>query len=70
MMADIPKDRIKPGPPLTSVGVDIFGPWEVLTRRTRGGAANIERWGLMFTCLTSIEQLILKLLMKRQALHF
>ncbi|XP_048769833.2 uncharacterized protein LOC125676004 [Ostrea edulis] len=53
MMADVPEDRITPGPPFTSVGVDVFGSWEVSTRRTRGGAANSKRWGLMFTCLTS-----------------
>jgi hypothetical protein len=52
-MAYVPKDRITPVPPFTSVGVYVFGPWEVLTRRTRGGAANSKRWGLMFTCLTS-----------------
>ncbi|XP_056009145.1 uncharacterized protein LOC125668071 [Ostrea edulis] len=40
MMADVPEDRITPGPPFTSVGVDVFGPWEVSTHRTRGGAAN------------------------------
>lgn len=53
MMADLPEDRITPGPAFTSVGIDVFGPWEVCTRRTRGGAANSKRWGLMFTCLTS-----------------
>ena len=52
-MADLPQDRITPGPPFTSVGVDAFGPWQVLTRRTRGGAAHSKRWGILFTCLTT-----------------
>lgn len=36
-MADLPEDRLTPGPPFSSVGVDSFGPWEVL----------------MFSCLSS-----------------
>ncbi|XP_062620904.1 uncharacterized protein LOC134282517 [Saccostrea cucullata] len=53
-MSDLPEDRIEPGqPPFTSVGVDIFGPWEVLTRRTRGGSANSKRWAALFTCLVT-----------------
>ena len=52
-MADLPQDRITPGPPFTSVGVDAFGPWQVLTRRTRGGAAHSKRWGILFTCMTT-----------------
>lgn len=45
MMSDLPEDRIIPGSAFTSVGIDVFG--------TRGGVANSQRWGLMFTCLTS-----------------
>lgn len=52
-MADLPPDRTETGPPFTNVGFDVFGPWTVLTRRTRGGAANPKRWGLVLTCLTS-----------------
>lgn len=52
-MADLPADRLEVGAPFTNVGFDVFGPWEVHTRKTRGGAANSKRWGLVFTCLTS-----------------
>lgn len=40
-------------PPFSSVGVDMFGPWEVITRRTRVGSANSKRWAAMFTCLVT-----------------
>lgn len=53
IMADLPDDRMTPGPDFTSFGIDVFGPWEVSTCRTREGAANSERWGQMFNCLTS-----------------
>jgi hypothetical protein len=33
-MADLPEDRLTPGPPFSAVGVDTFGPWNVITRRT------------------------------------
>ena len=52
-MADLPSDRVKIGAPFTSVGVDVFGPWSVVTRRTRGGQANSKRWAVLFTCLTT-----------------
>ena len=52
-MADLPPDRMEAAPPFTNVGFDVFGPWAVQTRRTRGGAANSKRWGLVFTCLAS-----------------
>ena len=52
-MADLPADRLQPGPPFTSVGVDTFGPWNVVTCRTRGGQANSKRWAILFTCLTT-----------------
>ena len=32
--------------------MDVFGPWQVITRKTRGGAANSKRWAVIFTCLT------------------
>ena len=52
-MGDLPSDRIEPSPPFTYVGVDVFGPWQVCTRRTRGGSANSKRWAVLFTCLVS-----------------
>ena len=52
VMSDLPADRLLPGPPFTNVGVDTFGPWTVVTRRTRGGQAQGKRWAIMFTCLT------------------
>ena len=50
-MADLPSDRAEVGPPFTNVGFDVFGPWTVQTRKTRGGVANAKRWGLVFSCL-------------------
>ncbi|XP_069129286.1 uncharacterized protein [Argopecten irradians] len=52
-MADLPQDRLTPGPPFTAVGIDTFGPWSVVTRKTRGGSANSKRWAILFTCLTT-----------------
>ena len=52
-MGNLPECRIKPSPLFTYVGVDVFGPWEVTTRKTRGGSANSKRWAVLFTCLTS-----------------
>lgn len=52
-MADLLEDRLKEAPPFSYVGLDVFGPWSVVTRRTRGGSANSKRWGVLFTCLVS-----------------
>ena len=52
-MADLPSERSVTCSPFTNVGYDVFGPWTVHTRKTRGGAANSKRWGLVFTCLSS-----------------
>ncbi|XP_026071297.1 uncharacterized protein LOC113051618 [Carassius auratus] len=51
-MADLPPDRLATDPPFTYVGLDVFGPWMVASRRTRGGLANSKRWVLIFTCLS------------------
>lgn len=52
-MADLPEERTSPSPPFTYVGFDVFGPWQICTRKLRGGVANSKRWGLLFTCLDS-----------------
>ncbi|XP_068127969.1 uncharacterized protein [Hyperolius riggenbachi] len=52
-MAELPKDRVVAEPPFTNVGLDVFGPWSVLTRRTRGGSADSKRWAVLFTCLST-----------------
>lgn len=50
-MADLPADRLEQAPPFTYVGVDVFGPWLIVTRHTRGGQANSKRWAVLFICL-------------------
>ena len=51
-MANLPADRLSIEPPFTNVGLDVFGPWCVLTRQTRGGHSNNKRWAVVFTCLS------------------
>jgi hypothetical protein len=50
-MANLTPDRQETPPPFTSVGFDLFGPWQIRTRRLRGAAANAKGWGSVFTCL-------------------
>ncbi|XP_029564276.1 uncharacterized protein LOC115159007 [Salmo trutta] len=52
-MADLPANRLTSEPPFTSVGLDVFGPWNVITRRTRGGSADFKRWAVLFTCMST-----------------
>ncbi|KAI2644797.1 Paraneoplastic antigen-like protein 5 [Labeo rohita] len=52
-MADLPSERLKVCPPFTYVGLDVFGPWSVTSRRTRGGQAENKRWAIMFCCMSS-----------------
>ncbi|XP_024118967.1 uncharacterized protein LOC112140289 [Oryzias melastigma] len=52
-MADLPVERLQVCPPFTYVGLDVFGPWMVASRRTRGGHAENKRWAIMFSCLSS-----------------
>nr|XP_054592946.1 uncharacterized protein LOC129159777 [Nothobranchius furzeri] len=53
LMADLPPERLKTCPPFTYVGLDVFGPWSITTRRTRGGVAESKRWAIMFSCMSS-----------------
>ncbi|XP_069134244.1 uncharacterized protein [Argopecten irradians] len=50
-MADLPPERLDLSPPFTYVGIDVFGPWTVITRKTRGGQAHSKRWAVILTCL-------------------
>ena len=52
-MADLPSDRLSMEPPFTHVGIDVFGPWAISARRTRGGHADSKRWAVLFTCLST-----------------
>lgn len=52
-MAELPEDRLSPGPPFTYVGVDVFDPWSITARKTRGSHVTQKRWAVLFTCLTS-----------------
>ncbi|XP_035984676.1 uncharacterized protein LOC118558276 [Fundulus heteroclitus] len=51
-MANLPADRLSTDPPFSSVGLDVFGPWNVSSRRTRGGFAQSKRWAVIFTCMS------------------
>ena len=51
-MADLPSERLTPAPPFRYVGLDVFEPCQVVTRRTGGGVAKNKRWAVIFTCLT------------------
>ncbi|XP_036007852.1 uncharacterized protein LOC118567265 [Fundulus heteroclitus] len=53
IMADLPAERLQTDPPFSYVGLDVFGPWEVSTRRTKGGQANSKRWAVLFTCMST-----------------
>ena len=52
-MADLNVDLKEIHPPFTSVGMDVFGPWQIQVKKLRGSAANAKRWGLVFTCLST-----------------
>ncbi|XP_071368507.1 uncharacterized protein [Centroberyx affinis] len=52
-MSDLPVDRLTQAPPFRHVGLDVFGPWDVCARRTRGGLSEAKRWAVMFTCLVT-----------------
>lgn len=50
-MGDLPVERLDPAPPFVYIGIDVFGPWSVVSRRTRGGLSQSKRWAVIFTCL-------------------
>ncbi|XP_063438190.1 uncharacterized protein LOC134719142 [Mytilus trossulus] len=52
-MADLPADRLQVDAPFTYVGLGVFGPWQVIVRRTRAASSSNKRWGLLLTCLVS-----------------
>lgn len=52
-MADLPPERLSTSPPFSYVGLDVFGPWKVTARRTRGGHAESKRWAILFTCMST-----------------
>ena len=47
LMADLPADCVIFAPPFSYTGVDVFGPWTVAARQTRGGVANSKRWAVI-----------------------
>lgn len=42
-MSDLPAERLTPSPPLSYVGVDVFGPWTIVTRKTTEGMSSDTR---------------------------
>lgn len=52
-MSDLPAERLSAEPPFSYVGIDVFGPWSVASRHTRGGLASSKRWAVMFTCMST-----------------
>ena len=51
VMSDLPEERLHPSPPFTFIGIDAFGAWNIVTRKSRGGQVNNKRWAVIFTCL-------------------
>jgi hypothetical protein len=51
-MSDLPSDRLQQNAPFSYVGVDCFGPWQVVSRKTRSSQASAKRWAVLFTCLS------------------
>lgn len=50
-MSDLPPEQLKVAPLFTYVGIDIFGPWEVTSRCTRGGQSYSKMCAVMFSCM-------------------
>lgn len=53
LMADLPEERLSTSPPFSYVGLDVFGPFTVMARRTRGGQAHSKRWAVLFSCMST-----------------
>lgn len=51
-MADLIPVRLETCPPFTYVGLDVFGPWSIITRST-GGQAESQQWAILFCCMSS-----------------
>ncbi|XP_070579250.1 uncharacterized protein [Ptychodera flava] len=51
LMADLPSDRTEKTPPFTNVGMDVFGPWTIASRKTRAGTSEAKRLAVIFVCL-------------------
>ncbi|XP_073810196.1 uncharacterized protein [Danio rerio] len=52
-MSALPPDRLSVDPPFTYTGLDVFGPFTVVTRKTRGHNIENKRWAVIFSCLSS-----------------
>lgn len=52
-MSDLPIDRLSTDPPFSFVDLDVFGPWMVKARCTRGGLGSSDRWAVLFTCMST-----------------
>ena len=53
MMATLPASRTNRTSVFQVIGLDVFGPWEILLRRTRGIKTCNKRWALLLTDLYS-----------------
>ncbi|XP_067248458.1 uncharacterized protein [Chanodichthys erythropterus] len=52
-MSALPSDRVCVNPPFTHTGLDVFGPFTVVTRKTRGHNTENKRWAVIFSCLNT-----------------
>ena len=53
-MSNLPAVRVRPSPPFTNVGVDLFGPFHIKdTVATRRHNSTSKMWGCVFACLSS-----------------
>ncbi|KAF2345734.1 Integrase catalytic core, partial [Trinorchestia longiramus] len=53
-MADLPSDRLEECPMFSNVGLDVFGPYQVVKgKSTRRNNSQKKLWALLFTCLVS-----------------